>query len=232
MDNIYFYQPDGNFKYINKCSLWVIARLVDIVNEKREVKKWMEPMWMKDHNQGGIAIYVSRIDAEIVVHHLQKGNEKWKVYPLHDFNITEMMLDCKRITNQNRYNFIFSIGFWINNQGALINNKYVLSQALMAEGFIVDSRYEENEKVIIKFSEEILKFIHQCWNKKGESLSEYEVYLEKINDMSSDEVENEVLKALKNIEIHEKNGNTTEIASIWSVADQKWIMSNLNNSIN
>ncbi|MDR7940445.1 hypothetical protein RIU82_10900 [Enterobacter soli] len=232
MEDIYFYQPDGHFKYINKCSLWVISRLVDIVTEKREVRKWMEPMWMKAHNQEGIAVYVSRIDAEIVVHQLKKRDENWGIYPLNDFNITEMMLDCKKNTNQDRYNFIFSIGFWLNNHGALISNNYVLSQALTAEGFVVDSQFNKNEKVIIRFSEKNLKFIHHCWEGRVNSQGKYDEYLARINEMTAENAANEALKALKHIQVHEKNGDISEIATIWSVDDQEWVMSNLNNIVN
>jgi hypothetical protein len=162
MESIYFYKPDGKFKYINDFSLWVIARLVDIVNEEKQESKWMEPMWMNAHGNSGIVVYVSRIDAEICVQHLRRNNEIWKVYSLHDFNITEMMLNSKRLTNKSEYNFVFALGFWINDSGALIKNGHILSQALTTDTFIVDSRYERNEHIIIRFSQANLEFIYSC----------------------------------------------------------------------
>ncbi|HHA1271751.1 TPA: hypothetical protein ACOELQ_002236 [Enterobacter mori] len=87
MNDIYFYKPDDKIKYINECDLWVIARLVDVVNEKNEVKQGMEPFWLSTSDQKGIAIFVSRLDAEILVQYMQRNNERWKVYPLNNFDI-------------------------------------------------------------------------------------------------------------------------------------------------
>lgn len=56
--------------------------------------------------------------------------------------------------------------------------------------------------------------------------------LEGINNISSEYAANEALKALKNIETHEKNGDISEVATIWSVDNQEWVMSNLNNTVN
>lgn len=233
MNDIYFYKPDDKIKYINECDLWVIARLVDVVNEKKEVKQWMEPFWLSTSDQKGIAIFVSRLDAEILVQYMQRNNERWKVYPLNIFDIKEMMVNCKKLTNNSRYNFIYSFGFWSDSEGNLINKKYCLSQCLAVEGFTVDSRYEGDEDIVIRFSKETLNFIYSCWNNKVSDSADYRKYLESVNELDDVICKKEAILALENINSAETNRDfNPDIATIWSMPEQKWIYSNLNNPIN
>lgn len=233
MNDIYFYKPDDKIKYINDCDLWVVARLVDVVNEKKEVTKWMEPFWLSADNKNGIGLFVSRVDAEILVQHMKQNNEFWKAYPLHEFNIKQMMMDCKSLTRSNEYNFIFSFGFWTDNNGHLINNKHCLSQSLITESFNVDSRYERDEHIVIRFSDENLNFIYSCWDNKAEINTEYKKYLTSVNQLNGNTCEEEALLALSKIIITPKDKTfNPDIAAIWSVSEKKWIYSILNNSIN
>lgn len=70
MEKILFYKPDGKFKYLNNIRLWVAAELVEIVDEQKNVKKWMRPMWASAEGNEGIVVYVSRLDAEISIKHM------------------------------------------------------------------------------------------------------------------------------------------------------------------
>lgn len=232
MDDVYFYQPDNTIKYINECTLWVLGRSTTLMMEDRKEKKWLEPMWMQANDMKGIVVYISKIDAEIAALHARNTGESWRVYPLDDFNVTEMMNDNRLHTGNNSYNFLFSFGFWLNTTGALIAKEHVLSQALVVEGFRVDSRYNTGGKIIIRFSHDNFNFMVTSWNNKIKSHSEYKEYLGRVNKHSACEAEKQARLALSKIEICKTTEYIPVIAGVWSVVDEKWIMSNLNNSVN
>ena len=232
MDNIYFYKPDGKFKYLNKVRLWVVAQLVDRVDEKKRIRKWMRPLWGAALNQKGIVIYVSRLDAEISALNLKRSGEQWKVYSLDDFNIREMMIDCKNLTGNDKYHFLFSFGFWVNDNGNLTNKKGWLSQTLYVNTFTVNENIESEEQIIINFDHEIIKSIFNVWNNKIPSMPEYERYLEKINQYDSAYIESQAINALNSIEKDTEQVRPPDIAAIWNPTESKWIYTNPNNSIN
>ena len=233
MSDIYFYKPDDKIKYINSEKLWVVARQVEIVNDKREVKKWMQPLWAQAAEQKGIVVYISRLDAEIIVQHLKLYGESWKIYPLDDFNIKEMMLDCKEITGNPTYHFLFSIGFWINDNGSLMNKEGWLSQAFFTDTFNVGNEFEESEHIVIRFSEVVLKDIHNAWCEKIPG-NNYIEYLKYINELDDIQITSFALTALEKIKIEPNVLKHPEMVATWYPVseNEKWIYSVLNNTVN
>lgn len=231
MEKILFYKPDGKFKYLNNIRLWVAAELVEIVDEQKNVKKWMRPLWASAEGNEGIVVYVSRLDAEISIKHMNKYGADWKVYPLNDFNIKEMMLDSKAITGKEKYHFNFSFGFWVSNEKQLINKNGWLSQSFFSEAFDVNSLIEKEDNVIFRFSEDLQNSFLKCWDEKIIIEPKYVDYLETINNSDDKYIEEQAFNALnatKTVDKQNALGELLNVSSIWSPTDNKWLYTILN----
>ena len=221
-EKIHFYAP-GSHDYISPTLLWSVARMT--VNP--DGAKWLETQWVGGGDFQGLALYTSVLDAAIAAEVLNKSDthSEWKVYPLSDLNVTEMMISMKA-RQKEHYNVMIVFGYSLDDFRNLELYTDLYRSLQFPESFpISDGLDPVNNKVILNFDTSNFEYMNDYLH---EEFSNYCESIEVLNAQPFDYIKEHANHAVESAQVTKTpvaSSKSQLCVSTYSIEKQMWIVS-------
>ncbi|HBY9539977.1 TPA: hypothetical protein MJA15_002336 [Klebsiella aerogenes] len=220
-EKIHFYAPDSH-DYISPTLLWSVARIT--VND--DGAKWLETQWVGGGDFQGLALYTSVLDAAIAAEVLNRSDthSEWKVYPLSDLNITEMMISMK--PRKSNYNIMIVFGYSIDDFRNLVLYTELYRSVQFPESFPIGEGLDPvNNKAVLQFDTSNFEYMNDYWH---EEFTNYCESMEVLNAKPFEIIKEHAHNAVEIAQVTKRpieGGASHYCVSSYSIEKQMWIVS-------
>lgn len=191
---LHFYKPKGN-NYHAPMHLWCIAR----EDRSHPQSHWLETHWIGTGRQDGLALFVSKLDANIQCIYMnattpkEKGKKEWKAYPFSDLNRHEMVTNMKFNYGRDHFNFCFVFGFLATRYNQITTRKGVFRPISFHESFLMQDFLDHCPDSLLELSTETFEEIESIWREANVTFDD----IRESNAMSDPVITKLALKAFK-----------------------------------
>jgi hypothetical protein len=189
--------------------------------------KWLETQWVGGGDFQGLALYTSVLDAAIAAEVLNKSDthSEWKVYPLSDLNVTEMMISMKA-RQKEHYNVMIVFGYSLDDFRNLELYTDLYRSLQFPESFpISDGLDPVNNKVILNFDTSNFEYMNDYLH---EEFSNYCESIEVLNAQPFDYIKEHANHAVESAQVTKTpvaSSKSQLCVSTYSIEKQMWIVS-------
>ncbi|MBJ9119782.1 hypothetical protein I5466_03070 [Citrobacter koseri] len=221
-EKIHFYAP-ASHDYISPTLLWSVARMT--INH--DGAKWLETQWVGGRDFQGLALYTSVLDAAIAAEVLNQSDthSEWKVYPLSDLNITEMMISMKA-RQKEEYNVMIVFGYSIDDFRNLELYTDLYRSLQFPDSFPISEGLDPvNNKVILNFGTSNFEYMNDYWHEEFTSYCES---IEVLNAQPFDYIKEHAHHAVESAQVTRTPvaGSKSQFCvSTYSIEKQMWVVS-------